>query len=300
MAEPGSAAVADLNGSPSIESGQEFPAPPHNIPVTLIPGPRHGDSLIEYEPITPRLPDSIASPSLENLELIDLGGHGSIYRISEFRVIKVPRSNPPDQLDTYTLQNEVQVYQRLGSHRGIIHCFNATNNSIELTFANQGNLHDYIHGNPMPSEAVRREWMKSLTDAFAHAHSRRVAVTDIHLRNVLVHDSTLKLVDFGHSLMLPLNADMERFYVCSCKPSFESEPLAMYRSTPDTEAFYLGCLLYSIAAWEHFDGSYDHDNPPLLDDLPDTLGVLGEEVIIRCWMGRYPSMAILDEDMKSL
>jgi hypothetical protein len=45
------------------------------------------------------------------------------------------------------LKREKAVYQRLGNHEGIIHCFKASDDGIELVFAKEGDLEAYIKEN---------------------------------------------------------------------------------------------------------------------------------------------------------
>ena len=280
------------------------PTPSSSPSDILIDGPKHGDSLIEYEPISPppSHPDSPIWPwsSFENLAPVDSRGFSCVFKINDERVLKFPRSAARGGGDVNAIQNEDQIYKRLGSHEGIIGFYETIDGVIELAFANQGNLREYIKEQPIPPEAIRRQWIQSLSDTFAYVHSRRVSVVDIDCRNILVHNGSLKLSSFGRSVLLPIHADMERFYVCMKESSPASEVSFMVQSTVATEMFHLGCVLYSIAAWDVFNTNYDHDYPPALEGLPDTHGVLGEEVILRCWTGRYPNMAALKEDVQRI
>lgn len=307
MSEAGSLSnSSDQSDSLCTESfrTESSPTPSSNTADILTEGPKQGDSLIEYEPISPPPchPDSFiwTCSNFEPLVPIDFGGFSCVFKINNERVLKFPRSATADQADVNTIQNEGQIYKRLGSHEGIIRFFETMDGVIELAFANQGNLREYIKEKPIPSEAVRQQWIQSLADTFAHVHFCRVAVVDIDCRNILDHDGTLKLSNFGCSLLLPSDADMERFYVCMNELSPEGELPFMVQSTVATELFHLGCVFYSVAAWDVFNTNYDHDYPPALDGLPDTHGVLGEEVIIRCWTGRYPSMAALSDDIQRI
>ncbi|RJE21116.1 STYKc [Aspergillus sclerotialis] len=306
MSEAGTSANSSVRSdslsSEYLRTGS--PTPSSNASDILIDGPKQGDSLIEYEPIPPPPchPNSFiwTCPNYETFVPIDSRDSSCVFKINDERVLKFPRSAAAGRVDVNTIQNEDQIYKRLGSHEGIIGFFETIDGVIELAFANQGNLREYIKEKPMPPEPVRREWIQSLADTFAYVHSRRVSVVDIDCRNILVHNGSLKLSSFGCSVLLPIDADMERFYVCMKESSPEGELPFMVQSTVATELFHLGCAFYSIAAWDVFNTNYDHDYPPALEGLPDTHGVFGEEVIIRCWTGRYPNMAALKEDVQRI
>lgn len=119
-----------------------------------------------------------------------------------------PGSAYSNMVNRAEILNEKAVYERLGTHHGIIHCFKALNESIELAFANQGDLSTYIRVNPLPSQKFRVKWIQVVVDAFSHAHARRVVIQDISLWNILVHENSLKLSDFGESSLPPLDTDM--------------------------------------------------------------------------------------------
>ena len=73
----------------------------------------------------------------------------------------------------------------------------------------------------------------SLIDTLSYVHSRKVFVDEIALRNILVTDEKLKLADFGQSVLLSMDTDMDT--VCE-------EDL-----TAKIEILHLGWIIYSIA-----------------------------------------------------
>ncbi|KAH8695766.1 kinase-like domain-containing protein [Phaeosphaeriaceae sp. PMI808] len=225
-------------------------------------------------------------------QLIGNGSFGVVWRIAEDRVMKEPKIYPPKTLNTaYSnmvnraeILNEKAVYERLGNHDGIIQCFKALGESIELAFANQGDLSTYMQTSPLPSPKFRAKWIQLLVDTFSYAHARRVVVQDVALRNILVHDNSLKLSDFGEAFLLPLHTDMERFCVND--------------TTPQIEILHLGCILYSIAVWQEFKYNYfDTERWPEAEKLPATDNILFASVIKKCWNGEYASMEALQKDM---
>ncbi|KAK2801257.1 hypothetical protein FQN50_007817 [Emmonsiellopsis sp. PD_5] len=228
-----------------------------------------------------------------NLPLIGIGTFSFVFQLGDNRVLKRPKTYPEEgkpntahmnETSIDALTNEASVYRRLGQHEGILQCFQITEHSIELSFANQGDLLKYMKTNPPPTEKVRAEWIRSLADAFAYVHSRRVIVDDIHTQNILVHNGCLKLSDFNLSFLLPLDTDMENYSV--------------HDTNPQIEILHLGCVFHSIAAWSEFRYDYfDQKRFPNLDELPSTEGILGGMIIRKCWMGGYASMELLRKDV---
>ncbi|EGD85263.2 serine/threonine protein kinase [Trichophyton rubrum D6] len=231
-----------------------------------------------------------------SMPVLGLGRFGCVVKLGEDRVLKRPKTFPeihnPDisyinEANIICLANEANVYKRLGRHDGIIQCFQTSSYSIELAFANQGDLFTYMQNNPRPTEAVIVDWIRSLAETFAYIHSRRVVVEDIGLKNILVHNNCLKLVDFGNSLLLPMDTDME----CFCIQDI----------TPRLEVLHLGCVFYSLATWIEF--KYDYIDPNHMlkpDQCPKTAGIIGESIILKCWTGGYASMESLKKDVKAL
>jgi serine/threonine protein kinase len=178
-----------------------------------------------------------------------MGMTGRILQLDESRVVKVARVFSPDDysgrarqnmdysnsINRDTLKREKAIYQRLGNYKGIIHCFNASEDGIELAFAKQGDLETYIERNIEPQEPFKTKWILSLTDTLSYVHSRKVFVDEIALRNILVADGQLKLADFGQSVLLPMEANVDT--ICE-------EDL-----TARIEIFHLGWIIYSIAGW---------------------------------------------------
>ncbi|KAK2740586.1 hypothetical protein FQN55_008795 [Onygenales sp. PD_40] len=172
------------------------------------------------------------------------------------------------------LTDEANVYRQVGQHEGILQCFQITEHSIKLSFANQGDLMNYMKTKPPPMEKVRAEWIQSLADAFAYVHSCRVIVDDIHTQNILIHNNSPKLSDFNMSFLLPLDTDMENF--------------STHDTNPQIEILHLGCVFYSIAAWSEFRYDYFNDKHfPNPDELPSMNGIISGMIIRKCWMGEY-------------
>lgn len=227
-------------------------------------------------------------------KLVGNGSFGFIWQLTSDRVLKVPKiqgegethSDYYNFINRSEIQNEKAVYERLGGHDGIIQCFNAQNDTLELAFAEQGDLEDYIREKPIPSRQFRAGWIRSLVETFNYVHFRRVVVVDIGLRNILVQQDSLKLCDFGESCILPLDEDMSQFNANGISSRIE--------------ILHLGFILYSIAAWQEFKYEYfEEEGWPEATELPKTDEVLFARIIQKCWNGDYGSMEALQEDIRS-
>lgn len=194
-----------------------------------------------------------------------------------------------NDINRSTLVHEIQVYERLGDHKGIISCIGASEYGIELAYAKQGDLESYIEANPDLRQSVKIDWILSLTETLSYVHSRRVFVDEIALRNILVVDDHLKLADFGQSILLPITADVNT--IC------ENDLTAMI------EILHLGWIIYSIAVWQVH--KYYYFNPenshwPNPQSLPKTDDIFCGRIIEKCWRGEYASMDALHDEAHSL
>lgn len=229
--------------------------------------------------------------------MIGIGMTGIVLDMGDGRVVKTPKQYPPEsyknagdaeymnEIRRQTLQNEIEVFERLGHHKGIIHCFKRSQHGIELDSA-ESDLESYLETHPEPENSLKMSWMLRLVDAFSYIHSRKVFVDDIALRNILVLDGELKLADFGQSILLPLDIDIN---------SASENDL-----TAKIDILHLGWILYSIASWcvhkYYFFDSSDLSWPGP-DSFPDVDGVLCGDVIRKCWRGEYTSMEDVQNDL---
>lgn len=221
-----------------------------------------------------------------------------VFKRGDDRVLKIPKTYPEDgnpdtaytnEVNIDALNNEASIYRRLGQHEGILQCIQIVDRySIELAFANQGDLMKYMEENAQPTEEVRAEWIRRLADSFAYVHSRRVVVDDIHTGNILIHNDRLRLSDFNQSFLLPLDTDMGRFCANGTNPKIE--------------ILHLGCVFYSIAVWSRFKYDYfEHNRWPNPTSFPAQMVYSGEILSESAGRGgRYASMDLLRKSVEAL
>ncbi|KAL1974710.1 hypothetical protein VTN31DRAFT_4914 [Thermomyces dupontii] len=227
-------------------------------------------------------------------QCLSVGFSGFICKADEDTVVKHPKYIPGK--DSYNrmfrdmIDNERHIYERLGSHQGIISYLGIHDEStgaIRLAYAKQGDLERYIQANAKPSEAIRGAWIQSLVETFWYIYSRKVLHQDVKPNNILVQNDSLKVADFANAEMYALDADME--VIC------ERDPLSR------VDILGLGCIIYSIAAWQVFYYDYFENNIwPEPAGLPPTSGLLFGDIIDKCWRDSYRTMKPLYEDFRKV
>lgn len=235
--------------------------------------------------------------------VVGFGMTGLVLGLDENRVVKIAKVYSLDDYDGQarmdmeyineinrrTLQHEKSVYERLGSHGGIVSCLKASDHGIELAFAKDGDLEDYIVEKTEPHDSFKIQWILSLIDTLSYVHSRRVFVDEIALRNCLVSDEQLKLSDFGQSILLPLAADVDTV----CEDGL----------TAKIEILHLGWIIYSIIVWrvhKYYFFSRGNSKWPDPKDLPPTDHLLCGTIIKKCWNGEYVSMNAVNQEARAL
>lgn len=102
---------------------------------------------------------------------------GIVYKLGEDRVVKKAKRSQlreagdagdaeyMNKVNQETLENEIQVFQRLGNYKGFIPCFRTSQYGIELACA-QDDLESYIENHPEPEISLKVEWIQSLINTF--------------------------------------------------------------------------------------------------------------------------------------
>ncbi|EAS27318.3 serine/threonine protein kinase [Coccidioides immitis RS] len=237
-----------------------------------------------------------------DLSVIGIGMTGLVLEMGKDRVVKIPKRYESEhyrdreemeyvnEINQQTLQNEIQVFERLGNYKGIIPCFKTSQYGIELARA-QGDLESYLETSPEPEDSLKVNWMLSLVETFSYVHSCKVFVDDIALRNILIWDGQLRLADFGQSVLLPLDIDIA---------SANDNDLNV-----QIEILHLGWVLYSLASWKvHKYYFFNPENPDLCwpepDSFPNVDDVLCGRIIVKCWHGEYASMDHVKDEAHQL
>ncbi|KKZ67921.1 hypothetical protein EMCG_06451 [[Emmonsia] crescens] len=228
--------------------------------------------------------------------ILELGYTGVICKTDcGSYIIKYPKEVPGaddyNQMHLDQLILERQIYERLGSHEGIIpyHGSYNTEGAIKLAYAKEGNLERYILAHEMqsPSQSLRVNWIRMLINTFHHLYTHKVLHQDVKLNNIFVHQNSVRLADFANGAIFPQDADMKT--ICT------------QDSLSRVDLLGIGCIMYSIATWSVYNYEYFENNRwPSSDEVPATDGVIYQEIIDKCWRNEYNNIQELYEDFYQL
>ena len=223
----------------------------------------------------------------EGGQYIASGFAADVYRIDDTFVVKRPKffAQYPVESQGYRdlVEREKEVYQRLGSHDGLLkyYGYDYITGAIKLEYAADGDLHDYILGQPSPPKEVCIEMIRRLSDAWLHIHCANVSIQDIKTENVLVQAGMPKVADFTQAILYPQGAENE----CS------NDELRV-------DLLGIGCVIYSIVAWDVFDFEYfEEERWPCLEDLRPVDDMMLGDIISKCWLGSYSSIKEFHADV---
>lgn len=150
------------------------------------------------------------------------------------------------------VDNETDIYERLGVHDGIIgyHGHDENSESIQLGYASDSDITDFINNKPKPDQNMRSKMMRHLSDTLLYVHSRNVAIQDIKTDNVLMHYGIPKVCDFTQGVLYTLTEKMQD------------------KDVLNIDLLGIGCILYSISTGEIFSYNFDEQGRWLTSNGP--------------------------------
>jgi serine/threonine protein kinase len=227
-----------------------------------------------------------------------IGGGSSCHVgiLKDNTVIKYPLVKG-ENMSSLTI--EYQILTALGKHKRIIRCLGLTEDGLKLEFAKGGSISSYMertHASAIPVD-LRLKWSQQAAEAVAFIHSRGVIHCDIHTNNLLLDDNLdVKLSDFQGTYK-----DLDGYAMESTRFCLPREPTTTPNVT--TDLFALGSSIYTImTGFEPYLDLLDTEVEERYKkrQFPTVDGVIGGEVIQKCWVEAYVSATELLEDLVGL
>ena len=114
-----------------------------------------------------------------------------------------------EQNDAF-LENEKDVYRRLGDHEGIVNIITISDQGIEMAYMENGSLFHYLQAQE-PRIHLAVSWILKLAETVSYVHSRSVVIGDLTSRNVLLDkEMSVQLCDFSDAGVMPPCIDMSK------------------------------------------------------------------------------------------
>ena len=263
--------------------------------TNLLPAQRLRSPVMESRAVPLYLPKGVD-------KVIGFGSSSFIGRIDDQTVLKNPRI-PGKEWDRFEL--EKTIYDALGRHPRIITCFGLDARGLMLEYATNGSVKAFLARCDSMSNENRVKWCRQAGEALVYIHTKNVIHCDCSTRNFLLDNSlNAKLSDFQGIYVAP-DGNVSYGYALENPKSFLPRPADHSNRTSDL--FALGTAIYEIMA--------GHEPFPELDELDDEEeieerytrgqfpaldGVLGGEIIYKCWYLAYENASSCVKDLKTL
>ena len=228
-------------------------------------------------------PQDVPDPN----NLIGLGLCARTYQLGNL-VRKTPiYGNEPMSVEG--VRREAQIYRHLGKHFSIIECRSDSDSHVDLVFAANGDLEDYINSQPNTPKEIRLGFARQATEALAYVHSKGVVHGDIATRRFLLDEQlNVKLSGFTYASL----AGEKGLNITSYRHLLPRDNMAP--NTVKSDLFALGCALYEIMKGKKpYAEVHEHDVTELYKQklFPDVDGLCCGDVILDCWNCKFLSTA---------
>ncbi|KAI0425793.1 kinase-like protein [Xylaria sp. FL1042] len=245
-----------------------------------------------------------------------LGSSAVFFRVEPGVVLKAPVTvskdktirERPSVAKNYIVER--QIFDRLGQHPRIVKCLGWVTEfptGLLLAEASHGSLQCLIDtDNEVIPLSLRKRWVRQAIESLACIHDRGVIHSDLRPDNFLVHGNDLWLCDFGKSACEELGISGG-----GVPDAGFFDPSSPWESTPSTDIFSLGSVLYTILRghWPYRTQSGSFETLEEMDQyavhaedlfrqgiFPEVGDLFGGEIILGCWTKKYATVQdILNE-----
>jgi len=257
--------------------------------------------MVRYQMSKPRIAGEIVG--------IGLDSRVAILRSDKTRVLKYCNAENKDAVRA--LKKEQEVLAILQHHSRITHLHAICEEGSIFEYYPHGSLRNYYGSLPaLPALNDRLRWCQQAVEGIAYVHSNNILHNDISARNILLaSDFTIKLCDFGNSIVL--DEEMVRARLETEEGTVETAETRYNRARVvegrkpcvADDIFAIGSLLFEILTGKvpyHDLDSTEVENRYENGSFPDIEGIIPAcaMIIEHCWRNQYKSIREIEDDIR--
>ncbi|CAB4376479.1 unnamed protein product [Rhizophagus irregularis] len=230
----------------------------------------------------------------QNLQLIGSGVFGKVYRAtwkSQDTIVALKSF----EFNNYVMKeilNEVQLLRKVNFHKNVIQFFGITkrksNEKIDseylfiFEYANGGTLRDYLENNFYKLDwNIKLQFAIQIADAVSCLHQNDIIHCDLNSHNIPVHQSIIKLADFGLSHRIA-EVSSNNNDVFGTLPCIDPQAFVVnnYKASKKSDVYSVGVLFWEISSGQKPFKSYGMPYPRLILEI---LNGKRETPVSECW-----------------